>query len=44
VAIGNDPRHQWVFASGLNSPEKLSKVIASVLDSKTHDPAMSAAK
>jgi protein SCO1 len=44
VAIGNDPRHQWVFASGLNSPEKLSKVIASVFDSKTPDPAMSAAK
>ena len=44
VAIGNDPRRQWVFASGLNSPEKLSKVIASVLDSKTHEPAMSAAK
>lgn len=44
VAIGNEPRHQWVFASGLNSPEKLSKVITSVLDSKKADPAMSAAR
>jgi cytochrome oxidase Cu insertion factor (SCO1/SenC/PrrC family) len=44
VAIGNDPRHQWVFASGLNSPEKLSNVIASVLDAKTPNAPMSAAK
>jgi len=44
VAIGNEPRHDWVFASGLNSPEKLGKVIASVLDASTHEPNMSAAK
>ncbi|MGE5321921.1 MAG: SCO family protein [Actinomycetota bacterium] len=44
VAIGNDPRHQWLFASGLNSPEKLSKVIDSVLDQNSREPAMSAAR
>lgn len=43
VAIGNDARHEWIFASGLNSPEKLSKVIDSVLDRKNREPAMSAA-
>ena len=44
VAIGNDPRHQWVFASGLNSPEKLGKVIASVFDQKGPEAAMNAVK
>ena len=43
VAIGNDTRHEWVFASGLNSPEKLSKVIDSVVNGKSQEPAMSAA-
>jgi protein SCO1 len=44
VAIGNDPRHQWTFASGLNSPEKLAKVIDSVLDERNQGTAVSAAK
>jgi protein SCO1 len=44
VVIGNDSRHQWTFASGLNSPEKLARVIDSVLASDGNVPAMSAAK
>jgi protein SCO1/2 len=44
VAIGNDPRHQWTFASGLNSPEKLARVIDSVLDNSGTEPAISAGK
>jgi protein SCO1 len=44
VAIGNDPRHQWTFASGLNSPEKLAKVIDSVLDEPNQGTAVSAVK
>lgn len=43
VAIGNDPRRQWTFASGLNSPEKLAGVIDSMLD-HNGEPAMNAAK
>jgi protein SCO1 len=45
VAIGNDARHQWTFASGLNSPEKLTSVIDSVLlDSNSTVAASSAGK
>jgi len=44
VAIGNEPRHEWMFASGLNSPEKLAKVIDSVLDESATTAAVSAAK
>jgi cytochrome oxidase Cu insertion factor (SCO1/SenC/PrrC family) len=44
VVIGNEPRHQWIFASGLNSPEKLGKVVDSVLQQKASEPMVSAAK
>jgi protein SCO1 len=44
VAIGNEPRHEWTFASGLNSPEKLAKVIDSVLEESGRPVAVSAAK
>jgi cytochrome oxidase Cu insertion factor (SCO1/SenC/PrrC family) len=44
VAIGNDAQHQWIFASGLNSPEKLAKVIDSVLEQSGHGSAVSAAR
>lgn len=44
VVIGNDSRHQWTFASGLNSPEKLTGVIDSVLANDSNVPAMNAAK
>lgn len=44
VAIGNEPRHEWTFVSGLNSPEKLAKVIDSVLEESGPAVAVSAAK
>jgi protein SCO1/2 len=44
VVIGNDSRHQWTFASGLNSPEKLARVIDSVLANDGKEPAISATK
>jgi protein SCO1/2 len=44
VVIGNDSRHQWTFASGLNSPEKLVRVINSVLANEGEEPAINAAK
>jgi protein SCO1 len=44
VAIGNEARHEWTFVSGLNSPEKLVKVIDSALDESGSSVTVSAAR